>query len=1041
MDCLKFKLVALKISIGSVLAKLDQLCAGLGFLVFVSGLDSGYLDSGIVIIMNIILAKHVYKVSEVLGSDKINSLIVKAVSEFSFVVLDNNFNKDDSCSYTSFKKCFNLGLKNLRGVKKTIDYVFISLNLINTVVNYNIIDVSKHFNTDYWAVFISVGLDLNGVFIKESSRFHKLELLVSKIVKVFCKENVAKFVFFMNCWTSLNNIKASIIQNLVNSGMNYDHVYFALFNVRKSYHVFKLVELLRAKELGIRSAIEKQIKSFVVNKGHTIKNVLKYFFQRIMLIYLVSDGKLVLDSGKVKSKIDAIMKSWTKKKVVLDHQYLPLSYVEDNAFSEVMVFVSFVDLVCVFKNLPNKKTAGLSGIMNKFKNNFKVVTTPDATTLEYYQSIYTYCKQRFNIPDGIEVVKKSVYQYIKNRINNYLFGNYNILEVRSNFYNNLVHYSQLGTEDLNSETLATYFQELNFNIIKYCEETYPTETSNKGKQKLKQYSKTTPNTSILSKTTAKHLQTPEQRTKVPPDNKNPFKLTTVNEENDSEISEEESIDSKNKEDKMTAYIAKIPEFNGEDIKTSPQEWLDQVTKAGDANRWNAARMLKTISYFLKRTAGEWFENLTIPFNDWTVFKTAFLEQFTNNNTLITLRNCFHNIKQEPSESDKLIKKICPHAPEDLNSAIQHAKRYKMAMKEANHTKLINLSKTISPTNNNSNSKDINHPKDRIKTTLYHSLITSLRIAITVESLATRKEIAESYNKTNKTGVINVTLHHNNLITNDHYYQLTIHQDHNIKLTTINLLHSQCNNSIDNPFNITKINPNNQLVPQNSAQPRPIHYHTQPSYLTIPEKQNFHHTALSKGRAAARQQNPSYTLITIPPARIAENANLSDIFPFEFEANELPFLLSNAAANKQKAITAMYIEAEVEGKAICLILNIIVTADGMKKIPVEKIDNFLFTLDRITILVKYQAFIGNDWLQKANAKLDWKTQELQLSYQGQYAQVSVTCEKAPVFEFEEEKEKPVVETFMALESTSNWAEETEQTYFATNSYPEEPETSG
>ncbi|KAG9288475.1 hypothetical protein G9A89_015681 [Geosiphon pyriformis] len=34
-------------------------------------------------------------------------------------------------------------------------------------------------------------------------------------------------------------------------------------------------------------------------------------------------------------------------------------------------------------------------------------------------------------------------------------------------------------------------------------------------------------------------------------------------------------------------------------------------------------------------------------------------------------------------------------------------------------------------------------------------------------------------------------------------------------------------------------------------------------------------------------------------------------------------------------------------------------------------------------------------------------------------------KASVFEFEEKEEKPVVETFMALESTSNWADETEQ----------------
>ncbi|KAG9301596.1 hypothetical protein G9A89_016666 [Geosiphon pyriformis] len=125
-----------------------------------------------------------------------------------------------------------------------------------------------------------------------------------------------------------------------------------------------------------------------------------------------------------------------------------------------------------------------------------------------------------------------------------------------------------------------------------------------------------------------------------------------------------------------------------------------------------------------------------------------------------------------------------------------------------------------------------------------------------------------------------------------------------------------------------------------------------------EEQDFHHTALSE-------------------AQIAENVNLSDTFSFEFEANESPFLLSNAAANEQKAITAMYTEAEVEGKPIRLILDsgsagsiityqlmqqlkknvdqpaqtVIVTADGMKKTPVGEIDNFPFTLDGITIPVK------------------------------------------------------------------------------------------
>ncbi|KAG9292041.1 hypothetical protein G9A89_017941 [Geosiphon pyriformis] len=819
-----------------------------------------------------------------------------------------------------------------------------------------------------------------------------------------------------------------------------------------------------------------------------------------------------------------------------------------NSWERVDIYYNQVQIIG-----DNLKINSVTGATTKFK----VVTTPDTTTLEYYQSIYTHCKQRFNIPDGIEIVKKSVYQYIKNCINNYFFENYNISEVRSNLYNNLAHYSQLGTENLNSETLATYFYELNFNIIKYCEETYPvqsqytidfeseTETSNKGKNKLKQYSKTTPNTPTLLKTTAKHLQTPEQGTssKLPltitpfpallaqaqtpnsplnrfarskdftslrspirqqeplqtssnllnflAENQSEHSETAVNEENEPEISEEESIDSENEEDKMTTYIAKIPEFNEEDIETSPQEWLDQVTKAGDVNGWNAARMLRTIPYFLKGTAGEWFENLN-------AFKAAFLEQFTNNNTSITLRNRFQNIKQEPSES------IHPHVPEDLNSAIQHVKRYEMAMEEANCTKLVNLA--IGETSSAAEKK-----------------IDQLTKKVENYFINQQQQQLQRYQPPQRQNQNNFAPLSNNQPQNCHYCEISGHWKRDCR----KLQRDQQNRSnqryppsqqsyyqppppayypprpqyqnnyyqpASQPIQQQYQQPStqyyqvparrlitqNQFTPQNQyqvnnnriTQPRPNHYHIQFSYLTMPEEQDFHHTALLEGRAAAQQQNPSYTLTTIPPARIAENANLSDIFPFEFEANKSPFLLSNAAANEQKAIMAMYTEAEVEGKTIRLILDsgsvgsiityqnvdrpaqtVIITADGIKKTPVGEIDNFPFTLDRITIPIKvlvinapqYQALIGNNWLQKANANLNWETQELTISYQGQHAQVPATCgtfnkhsEKAPAFEFELKKEKPLIETFMALGSTSNWANKTEQEHFTPHS---KPETSG
>ncbi|KAG9289301.1 hypothetical protein G9A89_007862 [Geosiphon pyriformis] len=242
---------------------------------------------------------------------------------------------------------------------------------------------------------------------------------------------------------------------------------------------------------------------------------------------------------------------------------------------------------------------------------------------------------------------------------------------------------------------------------------------------------------------------------------------------------------------------------------------------------------------------------------------------------------------------------------------------------------------------------------------------------------------------------------------------------------------------------------------------------------MPEEQDFYHTALSEGRIITQQQNPSQNHTTILPARIAENANLFDIFLFEFEANESPFLLNNAAANEQKAITAIYTEAKVKGKPIRLILNsgstesiityqliqqlkrnvdwpaqtVIVTADSIKKTPVREIENFPFTLNGITIPVKvlvmntsqYQALVGNNWLQKANANLNWETQELTISYQGQHTRVPAICgtfnkcsKKAPAFEFKPKEEKPIIKTFMALESMSNWANKTEQEHFTLNS---------
>ncbi|KAG9288902.1 hypothetical protein G9A89_019524 [Geosiphon pyriformis] len=291
-------------------------------------------------------------------------------------------------------------------------------------------------------------------------------------------------------------------------------------------------------------------------------------------------------------------------------------------------------------------TGNSSEVVARYTEFVVSIEAVDIEVQKYYQLIYTHCKQRFEIRNGIIAFKKTLFQYIENRINDYLFGNYNITTVKRDLLENILHYSNTESENISAEACATYFEELDYNIIRFCKERYPTnaqfafelesepETSSNKRQKDNRPVHTTPNTSKIS---FKHLQTPEQRTSskllltITPfsallvqaqtpnsplnqfarpedftllrsqsrqqeplqtssnlldflaENQSEHSETAANEENNSEITKEESIDSENEEDKMTTYIAKIPEFNGEDIETSPQEWLDQVTKTGDAN--------------------------------------------------------------------------------------------------------------------------------------------------------------------------------------------------------------------------------------------------------------------------------------------------------------------------------------------------------------------------------------------------------------------------------------------------------------------------
>ncbi|KAG9288086.1 hypothetical protein G9A89_017681 [Geosiphon pyriformis] len=136
---------------------------------------------------------------------------------------------------------------------------------------------------------------------------------------------------------------------------------------------------------------------------------------------------------------------------------------------------------------------------------------------------------------------------------------------------------------------------------------------------------------------------------------------------------------------------------------------------------------------------------------------------------------------------------------------------------------------------------------------------------------------------------------------------------------------------------------------------------------------------------------------------------------------------------------MYTNVKINGQIIKLILNIdcaasarIITANRTTKTPIGKIDNFLIKVNGIIVSIKvlvieaiqYQAFVSNNWLSKTNAILNWNTQKLQLSQNGQHTRVPATCKHfkitttAPLIEFEKEKKKSIWEAYQVLWANTN-----------------------
>ncbi|KAG9298835.1 hypothetical protein G9A89_015856 [Geosiphon pyriformis] len=434
-----------------------------GVRVFTSGLDAGFLGASVALIMNKKLTKHVSKIFEIPGRlliihllfknkqsvsvlglyaeislDKcmiqaglINSFIARACNESTFVILGGNFNKNKNKYSSSFSKCADFGLRNSRGVERTIDYIFVLQSLSNALINECVVDVDEFFSIDHSSVQITIGLgrildpvlraihewyriascdnfamfsdkftdsysssnlnsmwsvickaicfsvnevfsktwfkDFDSGFTKSSSHYHRLELLVSKLVKASHSMSLIEFVSLLDVWIFLNSVNASIIKSLFLSGFYFDAIRSALAKVRKSYCSLNIMKLKRVRDSQIRLAINKRMENFELNKSQTIRSVLKQPFCKVILDYLVVDKDLILKPGLVKSYVNRIMESWTRKHIVADdildewhRQFQPLEYVFDNVFLNVMHPIVVKDFLDVVSGLLDNKAAGLS---------------------------------------------------------------------------------------------------------------------------------------------------------------------------------------------------------------------------------------------------------------------------------------------------------------------------------------------------------------------------------------------------------------------------------------------------------------------------------------------------------------------------------------------------------------------------------------------------------------------------------------------------------------------------------------------------------
>ncbi|KAG9287506.1 hypothetical protein G9A89_023878 [Geosiphon pyriformis] len=351
------------------------------------------------------------------------------------------------------------------------------------------------------------------------------------------------------------------------------------------------------------------------------------------------------------------------------------------------------------------------------------------------------------------------------------------------------------------------------------------------------------------------------------------------------------------------------------------------------------------------TANLWYQSLANKPQDFNTFKLAFLQYFSNNNSINRLANTFTTVKTGENEAHP------PMHPADLQVTVINARDFEAAKLKANHTQAVNL--VINRSSNlDSKLKQIKTQiVPKINHVYYHQPINSSNKKCMLATIVVNKDICNSTKSILKSQLsvsnsglptklrtISTELPTYDVAANLSNTNLSVSSTCSLSttaliylLTTVStyLLAAALNNILitTNSNTIIKFSSDDIRKFQIKGYPKleiidgclqtDSQLHKPVIKITPVKFKNWNYLSLlvtledaSSNKTEPNQNKPLTS--NIPPA-IMENKSLTAIFSFEIK-EPLEVLLFSGAAFEEKPITAIYTNTKIDGHSIKLILD-------------------------------------------------------------------------------------------------------------------------